>query len=124
MAQLQAPTPNPVLDALKQQYDFLDVETMPHVVQLVEHEIFKLTQESMMKGPPPNPDYLDLSNEKNRIKISHNVIIPTERFPKILGVTFSNLFTFSKHILYTSVAECAIRAFLKLVIRDVSGKIT
>ena len=97
MAQLQTPTPNPVLDALKQQYEFIDAESMPHVAQLVEHEIYKLTQESMMKGPPPNPDYLDLSNEKNRIKISHNVIIPVERFPgynfvgKLLGNKGENL---------------------------------
>ena len=97
MAQLQTPAVNPVLEALKQQYEFIDGEAMPHVAQLVEHEIYKLTQESMMKGPPPNPDYLDLSNEKNRIKISHNVIIPIERYPgynfvgKLLGNKGENL---------------------------------
>jgi len=97
MAQLQTPIVNPVLEALKQQYEFIDAESMPHVAQLVEHEIYKLTQESMMKGPPPNPDYLDLSNEKNRIKIAHNVIIPVDRYPgynfvgKLLGNKGENL---------------------------------
>merc|ERR1719334_2689271 len=43
-----------------------------------------------MKGPPPNPDYIDI-NDKGRIKISHKIIIPSEYFPgynfvgKLLG---------------------------------------
>merc|ERR1719334_1983268 len=43
-----------------------------------------------MKGPPPNPDYIDI-NDKGRIKISHKIIIPNEFFPgynfvgKLLG---------------------------------------
>jgi hypothetical protein len=96
MAQSQPPAPNPTLDSLKHESSNVDAEAMPHVAQLVEHEIYKLTQESMMKGPPPNPDYIDL-NDKNRMKISHKVLIPCEFFPgynfvgKLLGNKGENL---------------------------------
>merc|ERR1719334_2296752 len=49
-----------------------------------------------MKGPPPNPDYIDI-NDKGRIKISHKIIIPSEYFPgynfvgKLLGNKGENL---------------------------------
>merc|ERR1719193_2611181 len=49
-----------------------------------------------MKGPPPNPDYIDI-NDKGRIKISHKVLIPSEYFPgynfvgKLLGNKGENL---------------------------------
>jgi len=86
-----------VLQALKQQYEFIDYEAMPHVAQVVDHEIYKLNQESLMNGPPPNPDYLDLSKEENRIKIAHNVIIPIKQYPgfnfvgRLLGNKGENL---------------------------------
>lgn len=96
MAQSQPPMPNPKIDNLKHELANIDTQAMPEVSRLVEEEIYKLTSESLMKGPPPNPDYIDI-NDKNRIKISHKIIIPNEFFPgynfvgKLLGNKGENL---------------------------------
>merc|ERR1719378_82020 len=92
----QPPMPNPRLDNLKYELGQIDAKVMPEVSRLVEDEIYKLSRESMMKGPPPNPEYIDI-NDKGRIKISHKIIIPNEYFPgynfvgKLLGNKGENL---------------------------------
>ena len=88
--------PNPRIEDLKQELSQIDRQSLPELAHLVDEEIYKLTQESLMKGPPPNPDYIDL-NDKQRIKISHKIIIPAEYFPgynfvgKLLGNKGENL---------------------------------
>ena len=92
----QPPMPNPRLDALKYEINQIDAESMPEAWRLLDSEIYKLTQESLMKGPPPNPEYIDV-NDKGRIKISHKILIPSEYFPgynfvgKLLGNKGENL---------------------------------
>jgi len=96
MAQLQPQMPNPKIDSLKHELSKIDPNLTPQISSLVDNEIYKLTQESLMKGPPPNPEYIDL-NDKARIKICHKVIIPIDYFPgynfvgKLLGNKGENL---------------------------------
>merc|ERR1719376_151246 len=87
---------NPVLEALKAELAQVDLDATPYVHSVIDHEIRKLSQESVMKGPPPNQEYIEL-NEKGRIKLMHKIYVPVDRFPgfnfvgKILGNKGENL---------------------------------
>lgn len=87
---------NPVLEALKTELVQVDPEATPYVHSVIDHEIRKLSQESVMKGPPPNQEYIEL-NEKSRVKLMHKIYVPVDRFPgfnfvgKILGNKGENL---------------------------------
>jgi len=87
---------NPVLEALKVELTQVDPEATPYVHSVIDHEIRKLSQESVMKGPPPNQEYIEL-NEKSRIKLMHKIYVPVDRYPgfnfvgKILGNKGENL---------------------------------
>ena len=87
---------NPVLEALKAELAQVDLDATPYVHSVIDHEIRKLSQESVMKGPPPNQEYIEL-NEKSRIKLMHKIYVPVDRFPgfnfvgKILGNKGENL---------------------------------
>jgi len=87
---------NPVLEALKVELAQVDPEATPYVHSVIDHEIRKLGQESVMKGPPPNQEYIEL-NEKSRIKLMHKIYVPVDRYPgfnfvgKILGNKGENL---------------------------------
>jgi len=91
-----APQHNPVLEALKVELTQVDPEATPYVHSVIDHEIRKLSQESTMKGPPPNQEYIEL-NEKSRIKLMHKIYVPVDRYPgfnfvgKILGNKGENL---------------------------------
>jgi len=91
-----APQHNPVLEALKAELVQVDPEATPYVHSVIDHEIRKLSQESVMKGPPPNQEYIEL-NEKSRIKLMHKIYVPVDRYPgfnfvgKILGNKGENL---------------------------------
>jgi len=91
-----APQHNPVLEALKVELTQVDPEATPYVHSVIDHEIRKLSQESVMKGPPPNQEYIEL-NEKSRIKLMHKIYVPVDRYPgfnfvgKILGNKGENL---------------------------------
>jgi len=90
------PPQNPVLEALKVELTSVDPEATPYVHSVIDHEIRKLSQESTMKGPPPNQEYIEL-NEKSRIKLMHKIYVPVDRYPgfnfvgKILGNKGENL---------------------------------
>ena len=90
------PQHNPVLEALKMELTQVDPEATPYVHSVIDHEIRKLSQESVMKGPPPNQEYIEL-NEKSRVKLMHKIYVPVDRFPgfnfvgKILGNKGENL---------------------------------
>lgn len=92
----EAPQHNPVLEALKVELTQVDPEATPYVHSVIDHEIRKLSQESVMKGPPPNQEYIEL-NEKSRIKLMHKIYVPVDRYPgfnfvgKILGNKGENL---------------------------------
>lgn len=96
MAEDKAPQHNPVLEALKMELTQVDPEGTPYVHSVIDHEIRKLSQESVMKGPPPNQEYIEL-NEKSRVKLMHKIYVPVDRFPgfnfvgKILGNKGENL---------------------------------
>jgi len=96
MAEEKEAQHNPVLEALKVEMTQLDAEATPYVHSVIDHEIRKLSQESTMKGPPPNQEYIEL-NEKSRVKLMHKIYVPVDRFPgfnfvgKILGNKGENL---------------------------------
>jgi len=87
---------NPVLEALKAELTAVDPEATPYVHSVIDHEIRKLSQESVMRGPPPNQEYIEL-NDKSRVKLMHKIYVPVDRFPgfnfvgKILGNKGENL---------------------------------
>jgi len=96
MAEKEEAQHNPVLEALKMELQSVDPEATPYVHSVIDHEIRKLSQESVMKGPPPNQEYIEL-NDKSRVKLMHKIYVPVDRFPgfnfvgKILGNKGENL---------------------------------
>jgi hypothetical protein len=74
------PKPNFKLDALKAELAHINPEVTPEIYSCIEREIMRLSQESILRGPPPNEEYIVL-NEKSKIKLLHKILVPVDYYP-------------------------------------------